>query len=78
MKDCIYFCSDGEIIPSLKQKKYIMEKSTLEERERRELELFMEEFKARGGMDDDEIKARIGAIPMEEFMKKLAKRIETI
>ena len=45
-----------------------MEKSTLEERERRELELFMEEFKARGGMDDDEIKARIGAIPMEEFM----------
>ena len=29
-------------------------------------------------MDDDEIKARIGAIPMEEFMKKLAKRIKTI
>ena len=55
-----------------------MGKSTLEERERRELELFMEEFKARGGMDDDEIQARIGAIPMEEFMKKLAKRIETI
>ena len=55
----------------------IKDKVELNESEQRELDLFMEEFK-RGGMDDEEIKSRLGAIPFDEFMKKLDKRLETI
>ena len=38
----------------------------------------IEEFKARGGMSTEELKTRLKAIPFEEFMRKLDKRIETI
>ena len=52
----------------------IMDKVELNESEQRELDLFMEEFK-RGGMDDEEIKSRLGAIPFDEFMEKMSEKI---
>lgn len=55
-----------------------MDKVILNESEQREVDLIIVEFKARGGMDDDELISRLGAIPFEEFMNKLEKRIETI
>ena len=55
-----------------------MDKVVLNESEQREIDLITEEFKARGGMDDEELISRLGAIPFEEFMNKLEKRIETI
>ena len=51
-----------------------MDKVELNESEQRELDLFMEEFK-RGGMDDEEIKSRLGAIPFDEFMEKMSEKI---
>lgn len=55
-----------------------MDKVVLNESEQREVDLITEEFRARGGMDDEELFSRLGAIPFEEFMNKLEKRIETI
>ena len=55
-----------------------IDKVVLTEAEQREHDLFLEEFKARGGMDDEELISRLNAIPFEEFMDKLEKRIETI
>ncbi len=55
-----------------------MDKVVLNESEQREVDLITEEFRARGGMDDEELISRLGAIPFEEFMNKLEKRIETI
>lgn len=52
-----------------------MDKIVLTEDEQREHDLLLEEFKARGGMDDEELIARLGAIPFDEFMRKLEERI---
>ena len=53
-----------------------MEKVVLTESEQREVDLLLEEFKARGGMDDEELISRLGAIPFEEFMRNLSNRIK--
>ena len=50
-----------------------MDKVVLTESEQREVDMITEEFKARGGMDDEELISRLGAIPFEEFMNKLEK-----
>ena len=55
-----------------------MDKVVLTESEQREVDLITEEFKARGGMSTEELISRLKAIPFEEFMNKLEKRIETI
>lgn len=55
--------------------KKIINKIVLTDTEQREHDLFLEEFKARGGMDDEELIARLGAIPFDEFMRKLEERI---
>ena len=55
-----------------------MDKVVLTESEQREVDLITEEFKARGGMSTEELISRLDAIPFEEFMNKLEKRIETI
>ena len=55
-----------------------MDKVVLTESEQREVDLITEEFKARGGMSTEELVSRLNAIPFEEFMNKLEKRIETI
>ena len=54
-----------------------MDKVVLTESEQREVDMITEEFKARGGMSTEELISRLNAIPFEEFMKKLEKRIET-
>lgn len=53
-------------------------KIVLTDAEQREHDLFLEEFKARDGMSSEELISRLGAIPFDEFMRKLEKRIETI
>lgn len=55
-----------------------MDKVILTESEQREVDLITEEFKTRGGMSTEELISRLDAIPFEEFMYKLEKRIETI
>lgn len=52
-----------------------MDKIVLTEDEQREHDLLLEEFKARGGMSTKELIARLGAIPFDEFMRKLEERI---
>ena len=52
-----------------------MDKVVLTESEQREVDMIMEEFKARGGMDDEELISRLGAIPFEEFMNKMSEKI---
>ena len=54
-----------------------IDKVVLNESEQRKVDLITEEFKARGGMSTEELISRLNAIPFEEFMKKLEKRIET-
>lgn len=56
----------------------IINKVVLTEAEQREHDLFLEEFKAKGGMSSEELISRLNAIPFDEFMRKLEKRIETI
>ena len=56
----------------------VMDKVVLTESEQREVDMITEEFKARGGMSTEELISRLDAIPFEEFMNKLEKRIETI
>ena len=55
-----------------------MKKVVLTESEQREVDLITKEFKARGGMSTKELIERLNAIPFEDFMNKLDKRIETI
>ena len=55
-----------------------IDKVELNESEQRKVDLITEEFKARGGMSTEELISRLEAIPFEEFMNKLEKRIETI
>ncbi len=50
----------------------------LTESEQREVDLITKEFTARGGMSTKELIKRLNAIPFEDFMNKLDKRIETI
>ena len=52
-----------------------MDKVVLCESELRKVDLITEEFKARGGMDDDELISRLDAIPFEEFMNKMSEKI---
>lgn len=52
-----------------------MDKVVLSESEQRKVDLITEEFKARGGMDDDELISRLDAIPFEEFMNKMSEKI---
>lgn len=53
----------------------IIDKVELCESEQREIDLLTEEFKARGGMDDEELISRLNAIPFEEFMDKMSEKI---
>lgn len=55
-----------------------MDRVVLTESERREVDFLMEEFNAKNGMSTEELISRLDAIPFEEFMNKLEKRIETI
>lgn len=55
-----------------------MDKVILNESEQRKVDMITEEFKARGGMSTEELISRLDAIPFEEYMNKLEKRIETI
>ena len=52
-----------------------MNKVVLNESEQREVDLITEEFKERGGKDDEELISRLNAIPFEEFMNKKKKKI---
>ena len=52
-----------------------MDKVVLNEHEQREVDLITEEFKARGGMDDEELISGLGAIPFKEFMNKMSEKI---
>lgn len=53
-----------------------MDKVILTESERKEVDLFMEEFKAKGGMSTEELISRLDAIPFEEFMDEIRERIK--
>ncbi|MCQ2199728.1 MAG: hypothetical protein MJZ19_08440 [Paludibacteraceae bacterium] len=53
----------------------LMDKVVLTESEQKEADKFTEEFKARGGMDDEELISRLGAIPFEDFMNKMSEKI---
>lgn len=53
-----------------------MDKVELNEEEQRKLDLLYEEFDARGGMDDDEIITRFGAITLDEFSKEIIETME--
>ena len=57
------------------KEKIIIDKVVLTESEQREVDLITEEFKARGGMDDDELISRFGAIPFEDFSKEITEKI---
>ena len=52
-----------------------MKKVVLTESEQREVDLITVEFKAKGGMDDEELMSRLNAIPFEEFMNKMSEKI---
>ena len=52
-----------------------IDKVELNESEQRKIDLITEEFKARGGMNDDELISRLGAIPFEEFMNQMSEKI---
>ena len=52
-----------------------MKKVVLTESEQREVDLITEEFKAKFGMDDEELMSRLNAIPFEEFMNKMSEKI---
>ena len=52
-----------------------MKKVVLTESEQREVDLITEEFKAKGGMDDEELMPRFGAITFEEFSNNIREKI---
>ena len=52
-----------------------MKKVVLTESEQREVDLITEEFKAKGGMDDEELMSRFGAITFEEFSNNIREKI---
>ena len=55
--------------------KKTMKKVVLTESEQREVDLITEEFKAKGGMDDEELMSRFGAITFEEFSNNIREKI---
>lgn len=57
--------------------KKIIDKVVFCESEQQEVDLITEEFKARGGMDSDELISRLNAIPFEEFMNMMSEKIRT-
>lgn len=63
------------LIPLDMAAKIIIDKIVLTDAEQREHDLFLEEFKTRGGMDDEELIARLGAIPFDEFMRRMSEKI---
>lgn len=66
------------LIPLDMAAKIIIDKTVLNESAQRKVDLLTEEFNARGGMSTKELMSRLNAIPFDEFMRKLEKRIETI
>ena len=50
----------------------------ISEQERQEINLLKEEFEQRGGMTTEELIERLGAIPFEEFINNLRKKVRTI
>lgn len=52
-----------------------MKKVVLTESEQREVDLITEEFKAKGGMDDEELMSRFGTITFEEFSNNIREKI---
>ena len=52
-----------------------MNKLVLTESERKEIDLLLEEFNEKGGMSTEELIVRLDAIPFEEFMNNLSRKI---
>jgi hypothetical protein len=52
-----------------------MNKVVLTPVEQDEINRLLMEFKERGGMDDKELISRLNAIPFEEFMDQVSKKI---
>ena len=52
-----------------------MNKLVLTESERKEIDLLLEEIKVKGGMSTEELIVRLDAIPFEEFMNNLSRKI---
>ena len=52
-----------------------MNKLVLTESERKEIDLLLEEINAKGGMSTEELIVRLDAIPFEEFMNNLSRKI---
>ena len=52
-----------------------MDKVVLKESEQRKMDMISEEFQARGGMDDEELIPRLGAILFDEFMSQMSEKI---
>ena len=50
----------------------------ISEQERQEINLLKEEFEQRGGMTTEELIERLGAVPFEEFINNLRKKVRTI
>lgn len=46
-----------------------MNKVVFNESEQREVDMITKEFKMRGGMSNEELISRLGAMPFEDFMK---------
>ncbi len=52
-----------------------MDKVVLTESERKEVDILMEEFNAKGGMSTEELISRLDAVPFEAFMNNMSERI---
>lgn len=50
----------------------------ISEQERQEINLLKEEFEQKGGMTTEELIERLGAVPFEEFINNLRKKVRTI
>lgn len=50
----------------------------ISDQERQEIKLLKEEFEQRGGMTTEELIERLGAIPLDEFINNLRKKVRTI
>lgn len=51
------------------------DKFTLTEEEIKEIDSLKDEFQAKGGMSTEELIERLNAIPLEEFMNNISKKI---
>lgn len=52
-----------------------LEKLVITESEHKEIDSLIEKFKQRGGMSTEELISRLDAIPFEDFMNNMSKRI---